>query len=136
MIHLAARLTLAFVWLYQGIVPKLIMHHPDELRMLHDGGISRSAARPLLTVIGWAELALGLIILLAWRARWPLWLTLVLMSVAAIGVIFATPSFTLAPFNPITLNFCVFALTVIALLEGHDLPSARRCLRASAPQEP
>jgi hypothetical protein len=134
-IHLVARLTLAFAWLYQGLVPKLIMHHADELRMLGDGGVSQSVARPLLTAIGWAELALGLILLFAWRTRGPLWLTLILMPLAAIGVIVATPSFMLAPFNPITLNLCVFALALIALLGSHDLPSARHCRRAPATEE-
>ena len=134
-VHVIARLSVALVWLYQGIVPKLIMHHPDELRMLQDGGVSSSAARPLLTVIGWIELVLGLTLIVAWRARWPLWLTIVLMPAAAIGVIVASPSFTVAPFNPITFNLCVFALALIALLGSHDLPSARRCLRAPALKE-
>lgn len=133
--HLVARLTVALVWLYQGVVPKLIAHHHDELRMLYDAGISRAAGRSLLTAFGWAELLLGLTLIVFWHARWPLWLTLVLMPIAAIGVIFATPSFVIAPFNPMTLNLCVFALAVIALLEDHDLPSARRCRRAPAAEQ-
>jgi hypothetical protein len=134
--HLVARLAVALVWIYQGIVPKLIAHHADELRMLYDAGISRDVGRPLLTAIGWAELVLGLTLMAFWQTRWPLWLTLALMPIAAFGVICATPSFVIAPFNPMTLNLCVFALAVIALVEDHDLPSARRCRRAPAAEQP
>src|SRR5687768_3292951 len=34
LVYLTARVALAFVWLYQGIVPKLVFQHPDELSLL------------------------------------------------------------------------------------------------------
>ncbi|MDB5324014.1 MAG: hypothetical protein JWN40_5645 [Phycisphaerales bacterium] len=136
LIYLVARITLALVWLYQGLVPKLIIRHRDELQMLHNAGISSDAARRLLIAIGWGEIAMGAMLLFLWRTRWPLWLTFLLMPAAVIGVVLTTPDFVGAPFNPITLNLCVFALAAIALLGGRDLPSASRCLRAPDRKEP
>jgi hypothetical protein len=129
LIHAAARCTLAFVWLYQGVVPKLIFHHADERSMLHAAGLSAALAQTTLTVIGWCEVAIGLLLILIWRWRWPLWITLILMPLAAIGVAVTSPSFLAAPFNPIVLNTTVFALAAIALLSAKDLPSANRCVR-------
>jgi hypothetical protein len=136
LVHLIARLALAFVWLYHGLVPKLILRHRDELRMLHDAGVSTAAARPLLVAIGCGEIAIGVTLLFAWRARWPLWLTLILMPAAALGVLLTASEFAVAPFNVITLNLCVFTLAAIALLESKDIPSASRCSRAPARTEP
>src|SRR2546423_936223 len=124
-----ARCTLALVWMYQGIVPKLIFHHADERSMLHAGGLSAPAAQTTLTVIGWCEVAMGLLLILMWRWRWPLWITLTLMPLAAAGVAVTSPSFFAAAFNPILFNATVFALAPIALLSGKDIPSASRCVR-------
>jgi DoxX-like family len=126
-VHAAARLTVAFVWLYEGIFPKLIGKHPDELAMLRSAGFA--AAREWCIGIGWAEVGIGLAMLLVWRWRWPLWFTLAAMPLAAVGVAISSPRFLIAPFNPIAFNSAVFALTAIGILAGRDLPSARRCLR-------
>ena len=129
MIHLAARLTLALVYFYHGLVPKLIFHHPDELAMLRTAGLSDSAARTWCNIFGWLEILFSLIVILAWRARWPLWLTIIAMPAAVLGVALKLPGLLTAPFNPATLNLSVFALAAIALLAAHDLPSSSRCIR-------
>ncbi len=132
LIHLTARLTLALVWLYQGLVPKVIFRNSDELAMLRAAGLSDSAARGLSVGIGWCEVALGLLLLLAWRSRWPLWFTLVAMPAAALAVALQSPRFLVAAFNPVSLNVAVFALAATALLSAPDLPSASRCARRPA----
>lgn len=133
--HWAARVAVAFVWLYHGVVPKLITRSADEARMLGDAGFSPATAGPVLTAIGWAEVAFGLVVLIVWRARWPLWLTLVLMPLALLGVAVRSPAYLSAAFNPVSLNVAVFALAAIALLEGGDVPSASRCRRRPARED-
>ena len=136
LVYLTARLAVAFVWLYQGIVPKLIFRHPDELAMLRDAGLSAPAARIACVGIGCFEVAVGLALLLVWRSRVPLWLTLVAMPIAALAVAVNSPRFLVAAFNPVVLNLSVFALSAIACLEARDLPSARRCVRRPPRAEP
>ena len=127
--HAVARLALAFVWLYQGVVPKLITPHRDELTLLRALGLGDSAARLAVAAIGWAEVVVALATLTAWRSRWPFVLTLFLMPLAIAAVALRSPAFLSAPFNPVTLNLAVFALAAVALLEMAQLPSARHCLR-------
>jgi len=86
LVYLTARLALAFVWLYQGIVPKLILRHPDELALLRNAGLSVPAAGIACAGIGCFEVVVGLALLLVWRSRLPLWLTLVAMPIAALAV--------------------------------------------------
>ena len=90
--HGLARSAVAFVWLYQGIVPKLVRHDRDELAMLRAGGLSAAAARRACDGFGWAEVAVGLAVALAWRSRWPLWLTAAAMPVALAGVAVTSPA--------------------------------------------
>jgi len=129
LIHLVARGALAFVWLYQGVIPKLLHQHADELAMIQQGGISLSMAPLILQVIGWSEVLFGLAMLFWFRQRWPLLLTILLMIGATAGVAINSPRFLTAAFNPVSLNVLMIALALVGLLAGRDLPSARRCLR-------
>ncbi|MEQ8633360.1 DoxX-like family protein [Gimesia maris] len=127
--HGLARLAVAFVWLYQGLVPKLIARHADELAMLTDAEITASAAPTLLLIAGIAEVVLGVAVLVCFRRRWPLVLTVLLMLLATIGVAISSPQYLSAAFNPVSLNLLLAVVALLGLSVMHDLPSARRCLR-------
>jgi uncharacterized membrane protein YphA (DoxX/SURF4 family) len=136
LVHAVARLTIAFVWLYHGLVPKLILHHPDELKQFQDIGLAPATAYRLVTVAGLAEVALGVLMLVSWRSRWPFALTAVLMVLALAGVAASSPGYLVAAFNPVTLNVLVIALSLVGYLSGKDLPSAGRCRRRPAGTKP
>jgi hypothetical protein len=127
--HAVARSTLAFVWIYQGLIPKLIFHHRDELAMLRTVAADDSTASRFCIAIGLVEVAVGVAILIFWRSRGLLWFTLSAMLLATFAVAFKSREFLAAPFNPVSLNLSVFALAAIALLIGQGLPSATRCIR-------
>jgi hypothetical protein len=129
LIHGLARGALAFVWLYQGLVPKLIVQHADELAMIQQAGISAMSAPLAVQVIGWSEVAFGLSLLIFFRQRWPLLLTVILMIGALIGVALNSLRFLVAAFNPVSLNVLMIALALAGLLASRDLPSARNCRR-------
>ncbi len=129
-IHFLCRITVAMVWLYQGLIPKLIASHPDELVMLADAGIAETTAPTVLVIAGAAEVALGVMVLVFFGHRWPLALTAGLMIPATLVVAINSPQFLLAAFNPVSLNWLLAVISVIGLVMKKDLPSARRCLRA------
>ncbi|MEQ8211688.1 MAG: DoxX-like family protein [Lacipirellulaceae bacterium] len=129
LVHLVARWALAFVWVYQGLVPKILSHHADELEMVRQGGFSDSAALAVAQTVGWLEVGFGAVLLLAFHRAWPLISTIVLMVVATVGVALNSPHFLHAAFNPVSLNVLMVALAVIGLLSMKDLPRANRCLR-------
>jgi hypothetical protein len=129
LVHVVARVALAFVWLYQGAVPKLLHQHADELTMLEQAGIPAETAPQLVTVFGWSEVAFGLATLFLIRQRWPFVATILLMIAATAGVAANSPQFLAAAFNPVSLNVLMAALALVGLLASRDLPSARRCLR-------
>lgn len=128
-IHAVARSSIALVFLYQGLIPKLLYRHPTEVAMLLDGGLPASAAAPVVILIGLGEIAFACIMLAAWRTRWPFAATGVLMCVALLAVAFGSPSALPAAFNPVALNLSMAALAVVGWITSWDLPSAARCLR-------
>jgi uncharacterized membrane protein YphA (DoxX/SURF4 family) len=129
MIHAIARLCIAFVFLYHGLVPKLLYRHPSELTMLLDAGFDTSMAQTAVTVAGIGEIVFAAIILAAWRSRWPFFATVILMGAALAGVAFTSRAMLVAAFNPVTLNLCMIALAAIGWTASRELPSASRCLR-------
>ena len=123
--YAVSRLTLAFVWMYQGVVPKLIFRSPDELRMLSDARIPSA----YLPAIGVGEFSFGVLMVLLWRQRWPLWFTIAAMVAAFAGVALRSSTFLASAFNPVTLNLTVGILAVVGLLLGRYIPTATRCRR-------
>jgi hypothetical protein len=133
-IHWVARIGLVVAWLYQGIVPKILQQHADELAMLADGGLRGDTARLALIILGCCEIAFGLSMLAVWRATWHFATTILLTTTATLAVALASPRYLTAAFNPVSLNTLMAALAVVGLLTGSNLPSARRC-RFHRPQE-
>jgi uncharacterized membrane protein YphA (DoxX/SURF4 family) len=126
-VYSVARGAVAFVWLYHGLIPKLLFHNVDEFRMMsHIAEMSTVAG---VRLVGWLEVCFGILVLLLWKSRWPLWLTILFMALALVGVIVSSPEYLTGAFNPVTLNLCVAALAGIALLTRNYIPTASSCLR-------
>lgn len=134
LIHSLTRLTLGFIWLYHGAVPKLLYHDPDEFRMLADAGVPNSHVLQWMSTLGWLEVGFGVMLVIFWKARWPLWLTVAAMCVATLGVGISSSKYLTAAFNPVTLNLAMAMLAVIGLLVSKNLPTATNCHRS--PPEP
>jgi uncharacterized membrane protein YphA (DoxX/SURF4 family) len=129
LIHAIARLSLALVFAYHGLIPKLLGPHADELAMLADAGIADGHARAAVMALGVAELLVALVLVIGWGQRWIAWLCLLLMPLATVGVAVSSPRFIGVAFNPVSLNLAVAALAIITLVAGRDLPTATTCIR-------
>ncbi len=129
-VHTVARVTLAFVFFYQGIVPKLITQHNDELILLRALGVRAERVALALGAAGVLEVLLACCVIAFWWSKWPLILTLVLMVVATVVISFVAPAYLTAAFNPVALNAAVAATAIVDLLtDPKDVPSASRCSR-------
>jgi uncharacterized membrane protein YphA (DoxX/SURF4 family) len=136
LVHSVARVGLALIFAYQGLVPKLIARHPDEIAMLRDAGIASDISGTAVTALGISELLLAASLLFAWHARWPssLCIGLMMLATAVVGV--NSPRFFDAAFNPLSLNVAVACLAGIDLLVLTGLPSASRCRRRPSSENP
>lgn len=119
-----ARLALGLVFLYHGLVPKLLFLSPDEVRMIEAHGWPLSTQR-IADVAGAAEIVLALAILLLRRSRWPLWLAAAALLGLLVDVALFAPELLLGAFNPVSTNVAALALCAIALLGERDATPPR-----------
>lgn len=129
LVHIVARVGLALIFAYHGLVPKLLAPYADEVAMLRDAGIATEGTGAVLTLLGIAEILLALGLLLFWHRRWPPWVCFGLMWPVIISVAVSSPQYLGAAFNPVSLNLAVACLAVIDLMVLRGLPSAARCRR-------
>jgi hypothetical protein len=127
LIHATARATIAAIWVWHGLVPKLMCHSPDELAMLAQAGLPVS----LLPWVGGLEIAIGVLFLWAWHWRGAFVANGVMMLLALVAVAINSPEYLKAAFNPVTLNVAMIALSAVGWIAANRLPSARRCRRTA-----
>ena len=131
LIHASARLGIAFTWLWQGLVPKLLFPSLDEQAMMVAAGFPIK----LVPLAGMLELMFAAVTLALWRWR-PWFLLNALAMVAALSAVaLQSPQYLLGAFNPVTLNGGMILISIIGYLAGAELPSSSRCLRR-APKVP
>jgi DoxX-like family len=124
-VHATARLAIAFTWLWQGLMPKLLFNDIDERQMIEGAGL----ALRWLPLLGVSELVLAAAAVGFWRWRPFFLLNLVIMLAALGAVAMQSPHYLVAAFNPVTLNVGMIALSLIGYLAAVDTPSASNCLR-------
>ena len=127
-IHTLARLGIAFTWLWQGLMPKLLFSSADERAMMAATGLPLA----LVPVAGALELLFAALTVSFWRWRPLFLLNLLVMTGALIAVALKAPSYLVAAFNPVTLNVGMILLSITGYLSSIEMPSASRCLRCPA----
>ena len=135
LVHFIARVALAVIFAYQGVVPKLLTRNADEVAMLHDAGVSAGITNIAVIAFGILELAFAAALLVAWHRRWPVFVCLVSMVLATAVVGLNSPRYFEAAFNPASLNLAVACLAAIDLLVLGGIPSAARSLRSPRPEK-
>ena len=129
-LHALARIAIAAVWFWHGLVPKLLLHHPDELRMLAEAGLPAG----FVVWFGWLELVFALLVLVTWERRSVLAVNAAIMALALVGVAVRSPEYLGAAFTPVTLNGLMIVCSAIAWLASGRMPLAGRCLRRAPAQ--
>ncbi|MHA7880858.1 MAG: DoxX-like family protein [Saccharospirillum sp.] len=115
LLYAISRLTIAFVWFYHGLVPKWLFLHEDELAMSMAAGFSDSEAMLVAQIGGGLEILIAASLLVFWRKRWPLQLTVVAMLGLLVLVSLFIPELMVAAFNPVTTNLSVAVLSLVCL---------------------
>lgn len=130
-IHAVSRLSIAFVWLWQGLLPKLIFSNGDERAMIAASHLSTR----LVPLAGLVEIAIAVVAIASWRKRSFLLFNIAAMALALAAVTITSPLYLVGAFNPVTLNLAMIALSVIGYIVAPQMPSASNCLR-QPPEEP
>ncbi|MES5894771.1 MULTISPECIES: DoxX-like family protein [Bacillus cereus group] len=119
----------AFVWLYQGIVPKLMFTHSEEVKMLSALIGSNESSIFILKIVGFLEIIWGVMWLLPLQKRKLFILHIILLIVLTLAAGSTNIASFTQPFNPITLNFLLIGLSIVGYINSTNLPSAKNCKR-------
>ncbi len=133
-VHFAARTGLAIIWIYQGLVPKIIWGATSgELATVGASGLFDGLEHRIVMAAGVSEIFIGVSMLAFWRARVLFPVNLLILALLAAAAAAAEPGLYTRQFNPATLSLAMAALAVIGWVTGANLPSAARCLRRERP---
>lgn len=124
---LLVNLTLGIIWIYQGLIPKILFTDSGEIEILSQSGLFDGYEKNILTIIGIAEIAFG-IALISIQSKAIQYLNILGLLILTVGAIFSNLMIFTLPFNPFSLNISMIALSVIAILNFSYLPKASNCI--------
>ena len=127
--HGIARLAMAFIFAWHGLVPKLLGPDPGELGLTMAAGVPVSLVPGAVTALGLAEVVFAVVLLATWHRAWPAWLAGTFALAALLLTIVTAPSVLGGAFNPVSLNVALLALAAADLATLDGIPDAGRCLR-------
>jgi hypothetical protein len=120
------RYATAAVWLYQGLVPKLLGPHRDELAMVAAIGVPPEYQALVSQMAGAAEIVLALCIVFVRRHAWPHVVAVASLAMLLVFVALFAPAHLGAAFNPVAMNLPLMALSFVAIGLLRDAARDRR----------
>ena len=124
---LLVNLTLGIIWIYQGLIPKILFTDSGEMEILRQSGLFNGNEENILTIIGILEIAFGVALIFIQRKALQ-YLNILGLCLLTVGAIFSDLMIFTLPFNPFSLNISMIALSIIAILNFSYLPKTSNCI--------
>ncbi|MFD2706719.1 DoxX-like family protein [Salibacterium lacus] len=120
-----------FIWIYHGLIPKLIYRHPGEMEMVQASlPLSNTQSLWAVLIIGMGEVIFGWIWLFYRKKRHLFFLQMILLPLLTLSAVLADPRSLVDPFNPFTFNLALFVLSMMGyFISAAELPTAANCKR-------
>ena len=109
------QLSLAALWIYQGLVPKILFQAQDELRIWLLQGFDAGLALRLMQLSGAAEIMFGCLLLMLKPSRLLYGLNILAMLGLSLLIIALEPLYFSKAFNPFVMNGAMAALSACAI---------------------
>lgn len=114
-VHLVSRISLAFVFMYHGLVPKLLSISAIEVTLTDAHHLGYPAVL-ISSIAGIAEVLLGLSVLIFTKTLIPVYIANILLLVLLVDVAIVMPQLLIEAFNPVTLNLVSLAMGYIIII--------------------
>lgn len=121
-LKLAARISVGFVWLWEGLVPKVLFPDQRQFDMVRSSGWWWGSPEITLHWLGIAQIIAGLIVMFGWKEK----LGQVVATVSVIVMMFLVignhPAAVHDPFGGLAKDACLFTCSaVVWVLSGRTL---------------
>ncbi|GAK12838.1 DoxX-like family protein [Geomicrobium sp. JCM 19039] len=125
-IHSIICFALFIIFFYQGLVPKLLFPETGELDLVSTVSFINGFERQVVAIIGSAQILWAMLFLLPVNKKVMFTVTAILMVVLGGAAVSAHTGVLNEPFNMVTLNVGVIALTFIGWVNLNGVARARR----------
>lgn len=109
------QLTLVILWLYQGLIPKILFQSPAEISIWQNMGFELALAKVLVGLSGGCEMLFGLCFLKWNRSILLHGLNIIGLAGLLLLIAFTAPFQLTAAFNPVVMNTAMLMLSVVAI---------------------
>ena len=108
-LRIVSRIALGLVWLYEGLVPKLLFLRLEQIDLVRESGFGFGAPELTLQAMGIAQMALGIWLLVGWSERVAVatataWMCALIMLVAR-----GNPDLLSDPYGALIKDLCLMA---------------------------
>ena len=121
----AARCSLGLVWLYEGLVPKILFlsAHPAQIELVQRSGIFWPTPELTLIALGVAQALAGIVLMIGWAERAAVVVATAAMFVLIFLVAAGIPAMLTDPFGALAKDLCLIACAFVVWLLA---PATRR----------
>jgi hypothetical protein len=126
LVLLLIHFVLAFLWIYQGVVPKLMFPETGEITMLQKLGVFKGYENDIVQIIGWLEIGFGLCFL-SLRHKALHYLNITALLVLGTAAVTIDLNLLKSPFNVVAMNVPLITLSVMALMLFNKIPRVSNC---------
>lgn len=112
---ISIQITLAMLWIYQGLVPKVIYKVIEEQLFWEFTGIQFLSIPSLIQLSGVGEIIFGILFLIFRQSKVLHYLNILAMLFFIVVVAVVYPHYFVQGFNPFIMNTAMAALSIVAL---------------------
>ncbi len=108
-VRIACRLSLGLVWLYEGLVPKVLFIRPDQIELVERSGLYFGQPERFLQLLGIAQAAFALWLLAGYAERLAVAIATAGMAILIVLVAGNNPGMLTDPYGALIKDLCLIA---------------------------
>lgn len=122
-----SRWALGLVWLYEGLVPKILFLRADEIDLVQRSGLVWRTPAWTLLILGITQMLVGLWLIVGWAERVAVFVSTAWMLVLIVLVAGGNPGMLTDPYGALIKDLCMLAcaITVWLLSPASSEPEVR-----------
>jgi hypothetical protein len=106
---ISARVALGLVWLYEGLVPKILFLRADEIDLVGKSGLIWRTPEWTLFILGVTQIVLGLWLIIGWAERIAVAMATIWMAILIVLVAGGNPAMLVDPYGALVKDLCLIA---------------------------
>ena len=108
-VRITCRLALGLVWLYEGLVPKLLFVRQDQIDLVERSGLFIGTPEFFLQLLGVGQIVCGLWLLAGFAERLAVFIATTGMVILIVLVACANPAMLTDPYGALIKDVCLIA---------------------------